>query len=273
MAELDTLGLIGAGNMGGALLRGVAAAGLVAPDSIWVADAAEGKAAALAEELGAHAAASNAEVLSATETIILAVKPQNVAELLAEIAPGARPEHLFISIAAGIPIAMMQKTLGPAARIVRVMPNTPSMLGHGAAGAARGPAATSADLKRTLAIFQAVGVAVEVDESQINAVTGLSGSGPAYVFYLIEALTAAGWQAGLAPDVADQLSRQTVLGAAVMAQETGQDPAELRRQVTSPGGTTEAGLRILSEADFPGLIARTVARAAERGEELGKLLE
>jgi pyrroline-5-carboxylate reductase len=231
------------------------------------------KTARLRDEIGVNVAESHADLLARAGTIVLASKPQDVHKVLEAVARAARPEHLFISIAAGIAIKVFQERLGAAARIVRVMPNTPAMIGCGAAGVARGPKATDADLARALAIFGAVGVAVEVAEPLLDAVTGLSGSGPAYVFYLIEALTQAGERAGLPLDVAAALTRQSVLGAARMAAETGVEPAELRRRVTSPNGTTEAGLRVLREGDFAGLIERTVAAATERSRELGRMFD
>jgi pyrroline-5-carboxylate reductase len=273
MAIDGVLGIIGAGNMGAALARGVIGFQVLPPDHILVIDINSEKTAVLAEDLGVCVAPSSAELLAGSDVVVLAVKPQFMAAMLEEIAPHVRPENLIISIAAGIPAAMIEKALGGEPRVVRVMPNTPLMCGYGAAGAARGRFAGDADMQAALDIFRAVGVAVEVDESQINAVTGLSGSGPAYVFRLMEALKAAGEQAGLSPEVADVLSRQTVLGAAMMVDQTKQEPAELRRQVTSPNGTTEAGLKVLDDGGFMDLIARTVLRATERGDELAKLAE
>jgi pyrroline-5-carboxylate reductase len=268
-----TLGMIGVGNMGSAIARGVLKAGLLTPDRLYMTDIDSVKIDALAKELGAHACKDEKELVAAADTVLIAVKPQQIGELLGTVAPLATPNHLFISIAAGIPTGKFCDALGAEARIIRVMPNTPAMLGCGAAGVARGGAATDADLARALDLFGSVGVAVEVEESQINAVTGLSGSGPAYVFHLIEALIEAGCAVGLSDDVSRKLTIQTVLGAARMAVETGTDPAELRRRVTSPNGTTEAGLKVMADGNFIDLVKRTVARATERGEELAKLVK
>ncbi|MBN1868566.1 pyrroline-5-carboxylate reductase [Candidatus Sumerlaeota bacterium] len=271
MSENWVLGFIGAGNMGSALIRGVIEAGLLSADRIRIADVDARKTSSLAKHLGVGVAANNTDLLAQADTIVLAVKPQGMIAVLSEIAPGASERHLFVSIAAGVPIRKFEEALGGSARVVRVMPNTPSMIGCGAAGLARGTHATPADMERALSVFRSVGCAVEVEESQLDAVTGLSGSGPAYVFHMIEALTDAGEKAGLSREVATVLTHQTVLGAARMVVETGVEPAELRRRVTSPNGTTEAGLKILSEGGFLDLVGRTVARAAERSRELAKL--
>jgi pyrroline-5-carboxylate reductase len=267
------LGFIGVGNMGAAIVRGVLDFRLLGSRSIWVADTDPAKTKSLAEDLEVHEAASNIELLLHADTVVLAVKPQGMDAVLRELAPVVRPEHLFVSIAAGVPTRAIESRLGPGVRVVRVMPNTPALLAHGAAALAPGAHATAADLAHVRAIFEAVGVVVEVEERLINAVTGLSGSGPAYVFYLMEALARAGEKVGLSADVAATLSRQTVLGAAYMACQAGKTPEELRRQVTSPNGTTEAGLKVMTDGDFVGVIERTVARATERGEELGRAFD
>jgi len=264
-----TLGLIGCGNMGGALVRGVIKSGLLPPARVHVADADAAKAKAFAEELGVTALETNTEVATQSDVVIFAAKPQNMAELLAELSDVAT-KPLYISIAAGISLPWMESRLGADARVVRVMPNTPAMIGCGAAGAARGKNASDTDMALTLDIFRAVGDALEVPESKINAVTGLSGSGPAYVFRMIEAMAKAGEKVGLEPEAALKLTLQTVLGAARMAAETGVDPAELRRRVTSPKGTTEAGLKAMEDGGFEMLMERAVAAATARGEELEK---
>jgi pyrroline-5-carboxylate reductase len=274
MAErLGTIGFLGVGNMGAALARGVINGGLVEARSVTVFDLDSAKVLRLTADLGVQAAASGAELLEKADTVVLAVKPQAMRQTLEELAPHVRADHLFISIAAGIPIALLEGILTRTRRFIRVMPNTPAMVGLGAAGVAAGVGATPFDIESTLAIFASVGLAVQVEEHQIDAVTGLSGSGPAYVFHLMEALAAAGQANGLAPDVAEKLALQTVLGAGVMARETGVAFAELRRQVTSPKGTTEAGLNALADGGFVDLIERAVTRATERGRELGKLFE
>lgn len=265
------LGLIGCGNMGSALVSGVTQSSLIDADRIWVFDVDKNKTALIHDRKPVHIADSNADLLDKADTIVLAVKPQVMQNVLEEIRPNATPEHLFISVAAGVPIRMYERFLGPEIRIVRTMPNIPCLISRGATAVTAGRFARQGDLQRVLEIFNSIGLAYEVEEKHMDAVTGLSGTGPAYIFHLVEALTAAGSKLGLAPAVATALSYQTVLGAAHMIAETGLDPAELRRRVTSPNGTTEAALKVLSEADFMGLIERTVFRAAERSEELGRV--
>ena len=265
------LGLIGCGNMGSALVSGVTQSSLIDPDRVWVFDVDKNKTALIRDRKPVHIADSNADLLDKADTIVLAVKPQVMQNVLEEIRPYANPQHLFISVAAGVPIRMYERFLGPEIRIVRTMPNIPCLISRGATAVTAGRFARQGDLQRVLEIFNSIGLAYEVEEKHMDAVTGLSGTGPAYIFHLVEALTAAGSKLGLAPAVATALSYQTVLGAAHMIAETGLDPAELRRRVTSPNGTTEAALKILSEADFMGLIERTVFRATQRSEELGRV--
>jgi len=174
-----------------------------------------------------------------------------------------------LSIAAGVRTATIEAGLGAGPAVVRCMPNTPALVGRGAAAIAGGTAATDDDLAWAAAILSAVGTVVSVTESELDAVTGLSGSGPAYVFHLAEGLVAAGIAEGLAPDVADALVRQTLLGAATLLVESGEDPAVLRANVTSPGGTTAAGLAVFADADLIGLVGRAVAAATARSRELG----
>lgn len=265
------LGLIGCGNMGSALVSGVTQSSVIDADRIWIFDVDKNKTALIRDRKPVHIADSNADLLGEADTIVLAVKPQIMQNVLEEIRPYAKPEHLFISVAAGVPIRMYERFLGPEIRIVRTMPNIPCLISRGATAVTAGRFARQGDLQRVLEIFNSIGLAYEVEEKHMDAVTGLSGTGPAYIFHLVEALTAAGSKLGLAPAVATALSYQTVLGAAHMIAETGLDPAELRRRVTSPNGTTEAALKILSEADFMGLIERTVFRATQRSEELGRV--
>lgn len=198
---------------------------------------------------------------------VIAVKPDVVPVVLASLAAaGARR---VLSIAAGISTSTLEAGLAEGAGVVRAMPNTPALVGQGAAAVAAGTAADDGDLAWAESILGAVGTVAVVDEDDLDAVTGLSGSGPAYVFAMAEALIAAGVEQGLSPETADALTRQTVLGAATLLSGSGEDPAVLRRNVTSPGGTTQAGLEVLEDNDFAGLIARVVAVATERSRELG----
>lgn len=270
MLSQPTIGFIGAGNMGAALIRGVLDAHITSPEKVWAADVSGEKLAALHAELHIEISQSNSELLRQCDVVVLAVKPQNMAEVLSEIASVASAEHLFISIAAGIPTARIETALGNQPRVIRVMPNTPALIKCGASALARGTYATSDDLAFAVRVFQAVGVAVTLEESLLDAVTGLTGSGPAYIFLMIESLIEAGTKLGLKPSDADQLVKQMVLGAARMAKELPQTPAQLREAVTSPGGTTFAGLQVLHKAKYRRLISAAVKRATERAKELAQ---
>ena len=197
---------------------------------------------------------------------LVAVKPQHVGDVVSKISGrGVR----VLSVAAGVRISEMESA-APDAHVVRAMPNTPALIGKGASAIAGGTHATADDLEWAESILGAVGMVVRVDEHDLDAVTGLSGSGPAYVFHLAEGLVAAGIARGLSPEVADALTRQTLLGAASLLSSSGEDPAILRQRVTSPGGTTAAGLSVFAEADLLGLVDRVVAAATERSIELGE---
>ena len=263
-----TLGVIGAGNMGAALVRGIVRAGALSAGRIAVSDADPGRAAALAAELGVTQGATNRELASASEHLLLAVKPGIVPSVLGEIAPALTPAQTLVSIAAGVPIARIRAALGDAKpAIVRVMPNTPALVGAGvfAVSAPGMPEERRSDLTRLLG---AVGLVVEVGEELMDAVTGLSGSGPAFVFVLIEALADGGVGAGLPRPLAQQLAVQTVAGAAKLVQESGQHPGALKDMVASPGGATIAGLAELERGGFRGLVAAAVRAAAQRSREL-----
>ncbi len=270
MSENPKLGFIGAGNMATALIRGILHARCTTPSQILVADIDAAKTAALASAHGVQAAANNCEVVRQCDAVVLAVKPQTMSAVLAEIAPGVRPDQCFISIAAGVTLARLEATLGPQARVIRVMPNTPSLIGAGAAGIAPGTRATDADIALARRLFEAVGIAVVLDEKHLDAVTAVSGSGPAYVFFFVESLLEAAEYAGLERAVAEALVKQTILGAARMIVETGQPPAKLREAVTSPGGTTAAALTVLREKNFTELIVQAVQAAVARSVQLGK---
>lgn len=263
-----TLGVIGAGNMGAALVRGIVKAGALPVDRIIVSDADSTRAAALAAELGVKHGKTNTEVASESEYVSLVVKPGIVPSVLGEIAPGMSPGQTLVSFATGVPIAKLRAGLGevqPA--VIRVMPNTPALVGAGAfALAAPGvPKDRRAGLVRLLG---SVGQVVEVGDELMDAVTGLSGSGPAFVFVFIEALADGGVAAGLPRPIAQQLAVQTVAGAAKLVQETGQHPGALKDMVATPGGTTIAGLAELERGGFRGLVASAVRAAAQRAREI-----
>ncbi len=202
------------------------------------------------------------------DIIIIAVKPQNMAAALNEFGSVIDSSKIVISIAAGITTSFIEASLPKGARVLRVMPNTPALVGEGAAAVARGSCATTGDIKLTRAILDAVGMSVEVDEKLMDAVTGLSGSGPAYFFLIIEALVEAGVKLGLPRDLAAKLSAQTMLGAARLCLQSDKQPAQLREMVTSPGGTTAAGLKVLNEGKIRETFISAVEAATNRSQEL-----
>jgi pyrroline-5-carboxylate reductase len=202
--------------------------------------------------------------------IVLSTKPQVLPAVLSEIAAHVRTDALLISIAAGVPLRVIESHVEPGMRVVRAMPNTPALVRAGATAIAAGTTAGPSELDIAQTIFESVGIVERVAEPMMDAVTGLSGSGPAYVFLLVEALTDAGVGVGLPPLIAARLAAETVFGAGKLLHESGQSPAALRRQVTSPAGTTAAGIERLEQRDFAGVIRDAVARATERARELGE---
>lgn len=264
------IGFLGAGQMATALARGWLAAGLIDRTKATASDPYPAARDAFTAATGVRTTATNAEVLAACPVVVLAVKPQVMAGVLGELRPHVTPNHLFVSIAAGVTLAQLADLLGPSARIVRVMPNTPALVGASASAYSPGPPATPEDSALVGKLFGAVGVAYPVPERLLDAVTGLSGSGPAFVYVFIEALADGGVRAGLQRDVALKLAAQTVLGSAKMVLDTGTHPAALKDAVASPGGTTIAGLHALERAAFRAAAMDAVAAAAARAEELGK---
>jgi pyrroline-5-carboxylate reductase len=266
------IGFLGAGAMGEALAGGLVAAGVPAA-RLQAADPDPARRTRVSEALGIAAGADNAALVATSDVVVLAVKPGLVAEVLggvrkADAEAAARP--LWISIAAGVPIARLAAGLPPGARIVRAMPNTPALVRAGATAFAANAAATASDRALAQALFESVGLAWEApDEGLLDAVTGLSGSGPAYVFVFLEALGDAGVRAGLPRDVAHRLACQTVLGSAKLALESGLHPGQLKDRVTSPGGTTIAGLARLEAEGFRRAVLDAVEAATRRARELG----
>jgi pyrroline-5-carboxylate reductase len=261
------LGFIGAGAMGGAIIRGLLAGVRVAPENLVYYDPEPARQKQMAK-IGAIAAANHAELMHA-QVIVLAVKPQIMMPVLESIREYARPGHLIISIAAGVPLKTLEAAL-PESRVIRVMPNAPTLVGAGMAALALGSRATQEDVDLALEIFEAVGRAVVVEERLLDAVTGLSGSGPAYVAVFIESLTDGGVKMGLPRHLALLLATQTVIGAARLCLEEEMHPGVLKDLVTSPGGTTITGLHILEDGRFRGLVMSAVEAAALRARELGK---
>jgi len=269
MSARLTLGFLGAGKMAKALARGFIRAGLVTPQDVIASDASESAAASFAQETGARTTAYNPDAVAFAEVLILAVKPDHVNGVLAEIRPDVTDKHLLISIAAGVPISRLEGGLTAGARVIRVMANTPALVGASATGFCLGRNATAEDGRCTARLFSAVGIAFQLKESLLDAVTGLSGSGPAYGYLFIEALSDGGVAAGLPRDVATALAAQTVLGAARMVLETGMHPGALKDMVTSPGGTTIEGVHELEKGKVRATVMNAVRAAAARSRQLG----
>jgi pyrroline-5-carboxylate reductase len=272
MSELDAkkIGFLGAGAMAEALAGGLVAAG-VAPDRIRAADPDPARRKLLEERLGIETTADNDEAAAGRDAVVVAVKPGVAAAALAEaVARPGDPAPLWISIVAGVPLASLEAALPRGARVVRAMPNTPALVSAGATAICANAHCTAEDLALATALFESVGLCwVAPDESLLDAVTGLSGSGPAYVFVFLEALADAGVRVGLPRDAASRLAAQTVLGAAKLVAEGGRHPAQLKDQVTSPGGTTIAGLERLEAGGLRAAVYEAVAAATRRSKELG----
>lgn len=254
--------------MGSALIGGIINSGLTPANQVTVYDPDKESVARLTSQTGALSAADNPELAANSEIILLAVKPMYIVTVLQEIAPVITPQHLLISIAAGITLEKMESACPPDTRIIRAMPNTPALIGLGATGIAPGSCANQDDLTTAQQLLESVGIVSITQEDQLDAVTGLSGSGPAYVYTFIESLTLQAEKEGLTHDQALQLAIQTVIGAAKMVEQTGMSPRDLINQVTSPGGTTLAGLAALTEHGFENSIAAGVHAASERSREI-----
>ncbi len=266
---MPTLAFLGAGAMGEALTRGLLAAKVYAPHDIVLFDVDGPRVEKLAASLGVRASDSPLDATANAEVILLAVKPQIVEAALQPLRETITPAQTLVSIAAGVSTSRLEACFAQNVPVVRVMPNTPALVGAAATAICAGKYATAAHLARARTLFEAVGIAVEADEKLLDAVTGLSGSGPAYVFLFIEALADGGVRAGLPRDVALQLAAQTVMGSAQMVLETREHPATLKDRVASPGGTTIAGLHALENGAFRGVVMDAVVAASERSKELG----
>lgn len=264
------IGFVGGGNMAGALVRGLLARGVSESREVRISEPAAARRAELEKAYGIVAAADNLEVVAFADVIVLATKPQVLPGLLPEIASAVTAEKLVVSIAAGVSIETLERALPVGARVVRAMPNTPALVGQGATAIALGHASREEDAVVARALFDAVGATVSVDESLMDAVTGLSGSGPAFVFQFIEALADGGVRVGLPRAVAVQLAAQTVRGAAALVLDTAKHPGELKDMVTSPGGTTIAGVHALERGKLRGTVMDAVEAAAARSAELGR---
>ncbi|WP_374018731.1 pyrroline-5-carboxylate reductase [Paenibacillus thiaminolyticus] len=271
------IGIYGAGSMAEAIIRGLTEKQLIAPDRIAVVNRSNTE---RLEELqrcygvaAENSPQGKSRLLQAADIVLLAVKPKDAAGALAELKTCLRPGALLLSVVAGLSIATMQRITGPVP-VVRTMPNTSSSIGLGATGVCWSEETTAEQQEAALHLLQAVGYATVVAEHDLNMVTGLSGSGPAYVYYLMEAMIAAGVDGGLSTEQARELTVQTVRGAAEMVRLTGEEPADLRHKVTSPGGTTAAAIEMLEQYQFQqalrSAIHRAEARAQEMGEQIGR---
>ncbi len=268
----EKIGVIGGGKMGEALCKGILNARLSIPGNIMISDVIAERCKILSQETGIKTTQNNHDVAVFADVIILAVKPQTMNDVLNNLKDVITHQHLVVSIAAGIPIGFIESRLPAGIRVIRVMPNTPCLIGASATVFAAGKHATNADGQLVSIIFNAVGKAFQLDEKHLDAVTGLSGSGPAYVYMFIEALSDGGVKMGLPRDIATTLATQTVLGSAKMVLETGQHPAQLKDAVTSPGGTTIDGLSKLEEGGFRSAVINTVEAATLKSKKLGELL-
>ncbi len=264
---------IGGGNMARALIGGLCRHGLAA-ERIIVADPQQAARDGLAHDFGVRVSADNGEAAAGARVVVLAVKPQMLRSVLAELSPRLALDALLVSIAAGITSTQIDRWAGGNRRVVRAMPNTPALLGAGATGLFANPACSAEERRLASSLLDAVGHSAWIDEeSLMDAVTALSGSGPAYVFLLAEAMQAAGEAEGLPSAVARQLARQTLAGAAAMLSADAADAAELRRRVTSPGGTTQAAIESLQANGFAELLAAAMSAARQRGAALSAAAE
>lgn len=263
-------GFIGAGNMAEAMMKGMMSSGICAPDELIASEVVPERRDYMARTLGIDVTADNVEVVREAKNIVLAVKPNVVAAVLDELKPLLGGDHLVISIAAGVKISFIEAHLNWGVRVVRVMPNQPCLVGASASAFALGKSAKRDDRDLVQLMLDSVGVAFVMDEKMLDAVTGLSGSGPAYIYLVIEAMADGGVLAGLSRDVAQTLAAQTVLGAAKTVLETKGHPAQFKDMVASPGGTTIEGLKVLEEAAVRGAFIKAVDAAAKRSVELGK---
>jgi len=273
MLSGKVVGIIGAGNMGEVLIRGLIQSGNVKKTEIIASDANQERLDFISKTYGIRIASTNVELVEDASIVIIAVKPQNIDDLLNELSTSSHEEHLFISIAAGVTTEKLASKMHHQSGIIRVMPNAPASVLAGIAALCPGRNVSPADLQRAVSIFECVGRTVVIkNEALMDVVTGLSGSGPAFVFLVIESLSDAGVQLGISRKESSLLAAQTVYGAAKMLLETGRHPSELKDIVATPGGTTFAGLKMLERGNFRSTIMDAVEAATARSRELGALL-
>lgn len=273
MDTLPAIAILGAGSMGGAILSGLVQPQVAVSGPIRVTNRTEAKAAALrSDDVISYSTQSdpnaNLAAITGARIVLVAVKPVMIPDLLREISGALEPDAVVISVAAGVTIATMEALLPPSVAVLRAMPNTPALVGRGVTGVAAGSRASASDLALATALFATVGVVLEVPESMIDAVSAISGSGPAYVFYLIEKLTRTALGLGFTPQQAELMVNNTFLGSSELLAASGASPEELRKQVTSPHGTTERAIATLEEAQLASLFDRATASAIARAKEL-----
>lgn len=269
MLRTRQLGVIGAGNMGEALLRGVLHGGLIAAERVVASARTEARLAHLSGALHVRTTLDNGAVVDASDVVVLAVKPQVLEEVLATLAGRFRADQIVISVAAGITTATIEQAIGVEAAVLRAMPNTPALVGEGASAYCRGRWASAEHALVTQAILDSVGIAVEVDEPLMDPVTAVSGTGPAYIFYTLEAMIAGAVALGIPDPLARRLVKQTVLGAARLVMDAGEEPDQLRARVTSKGGTTQAAITHLQQNGYADVVQAAIAAACARAHELG----
>lgn len=275
MLKNKNIAFIGSGNMAEALIKGMINSSLVKPENIIASDVCKERLEIIRDQYKVQIASDNIDAVQKADILILSVKPQVIVKVANNISELVDDSKLIISIAAGISLEILQKGLkdenNKNIRLIRAMPNTPALVQSGATALSKGEIATAADMQIAIEIFNSVGKVVEVDEDLMDAVTGLSGSGPAYIFLIIDALADAGVKVGLPRDISMTLSVQTVLGAAQLASESGEHPGKLKDMVTSPGGTTIAGLHALEKGTLKAVLMNAVEAAAKRSRELGQI--
>jgi pyrroline-5-carboxylate reductase len=265
-----SIGFIGAGNMAEAMIGGLVRGKHVAADKIAASDPRKERLEELRTQFGIDVTTVNKEIVQRSGLVVLSVKPQIMDKILREVGEHIKPGTLVVSIAAGVDTATIEEAVSDGVRVVRAMPNTPALVGAGATAISAGKHASETDLATAKALFDAVGITVELDETHLDAVTGLSGSGPAYIFLILEALADAGVKVGLSRRNAQRLAAQTVMGSAKMLLETDEHPGKLKDMVTSPGGTAIAGLHTLEEGGLRTTLINAVETATKRSRELGR---
>jgi pyrroline-5-carboxylate reductase len=273
MDTLPAIAILGAGSMGGAILSGLVKPGVTVSGPIRVTNRTEAKAAGLrSDEVISYSTQSdpnaNLAAITGARLVLVAVKPVMIPDLLREIAEALEPDAIVVSVAAGVTIETMEALLPPSVAVLRAMPNTPALVGRGVTGLAAGHRASASDVALAHTLFSTVGAVLEVPESMIDEVSAISGSGPAYVFYLIEQLTHTAVGLGFTPEQASLMVNNTFLGASELLAASGESPQELRRRVTSPHGTTERAIAEMDKADLGGMFDRATASAIARSKEL-----